>query len=465
MKRESSLYRKMDSIFQRITKWLVYAGAAVLIFVMLVVFVDVIIAKILGNSIKYATEIITYCDVPLAFLGMDYTMLIGQMTSVDILFGRFNAAVQRILNMIYDLLGIGFCVFLGKLSADNMLSYYISNTLSNPKGGFPIWPFTLVETVSWFALALAFLFCFLRYILAPSLLQGVTEKQAKIEEVEHMIEGMGGGRMTNAAIIGILAFVVMIVLIFLKVPVFLAMIMTSVGGMLLIVKPTMLLTQFTQDPFSTAASYTYALLPLFAFMGVLLDRTGIAEGTFTATQSWLGNFRGGMLSTVIVANTIFGAYSGNPTAGCVVFSRMAMPSLDKSGYDRSNALACIATSASLSSLIPPSSCILLCCMLTDLSITRGMTYYDPLQDSPLAICNFGDPDYYTEEVLRQRISEIPDGMVFGLTYHDVSEEKWAGPCPFVRQMEVLKELGLEVISLAQLETYIDPEKVYRYTMD
>ncbi len=178
--------------------------------------------------------------------------------------------------------------------------------------------------------------------------------------------------MTYASLIGVLAFAVMIVLIFLKVPVFLAMIVTSIGGMLLIVKPAMLLTQFTQGPFSTAASYTYALLPLFAFMGVLLDRTGIAEGTFTATQAWLGNFRGGMLSTVVVANTIFGACSGNPTAGCVVFSRMALPSLDKTGYDRSNALACIATSASLSSLIPPSSCILLCCMLTDLSISRGL---------------------------------------------------------------------------------------------
>lgn len=178
--------------------------------------------------------------------------------------------------------------------------------------------------------------------------------------------------MTDAAIIGILAFVVMIVLIFLRVPVFLAMIMCSVGGMLLIVPPKMVLTQFTTGPWSTAADYTFALLPLFAFMGVLLDKTGIAEGTFTATQAWLGNFRGGMLSTVVVANTIFGACSGNPTAGCVVFSRMALPSLDKTGYDRSNALSCIATSASLSSLIPPSSCILICCMLTNLSISRGL---------------------------------------------------------------------------------------------
>ena len=177
--------------------------------------------------------------------------------------------------------------------------------------------------------------------------------------------------MTPASI-GVVFFVIMIVLIFLKVPVFLSMLMCSVAGMLFVVKPAMLLTQFTQGPFSTAASYTYALLPLFAFMGVLLDKTGIAEGTFTATQKWLGGRRGGMLSTVVVANTIFGACSGNPTAGCVVFSRMALPSLDREGYDRSNALACIATSASLSSLIPPSTCILICCMLTDLSISRGL---------------------------------------------------------------------------------------------
>ena len=177
--------------------------------------------------------------------------------------------------------------------------------------------------------------------------------------------------MTPASI-GVVFFVIMIVLIFLKVPVFLSMLMCSVAGMLFVVKPAMLLTQFTQGPFSTAASYTYALLPLFAFMGVLLDKTGIAEGTFTATQKWLGGRRGGMLSTVVVANTIFGACSGNPTAGCVVFSRIALPSLDREGYDRSNALACIATSASLSSLIPPSTCILICCMLTDLSISRGL---------------------------------------------------------------------------------------------
>lgn len=161
----ASAYGRIDRAFQTVTKWLLYVGAAVLIFVMMVAFVDVIIAKVFGSSIPYATEIIQYCDVPLAYLGMGYTLLIGQMTSVDLLFGKFSMKMQKILNMLYDLIGVGFCIFLGKLSLDNMLNLIANNTMSNPKGGFPVWPFALVETLSWFVLAVAFAFCFVRYLL------------------------------------------------------------------------------------------------------------------------------------------------------------------------------------------------------------------------------------------------------------------------------------------------------------
>lgn len=95
---------------------------------------------------------------------------------------------------------------------------------------------------------------------------------------------------------------------------------------------------------------------------------------------------------------------------------------------------------------------------------RGMTYYDPRQDSPLAICNFGDPDFYTEETLRARIGNTPGGTVFGLTYHDVSEAMWPGSCTFARQMELLAGMGMKVISIRELEEYVDPEKAYQYTL-
>lgn len=94
---------------------------------------------------------------------------------------------------------------------------------------------------------------------------------------------------------------------------------------------------------------------------------------------------------------------------------------------------------------------------------RGMTYYDPLQDSPLAICSFGDPDFYTEEVFRKRVRETPEGMIFGLTYHGVGKGEWAGPIPFERHMQLLSELEMEVIPVRGLSRYIDPEKAFQYT--
>lgn len=96
---------------------------------------------------------------------------------------------------------------------------------------------------------------------------------------------------------------------------------------------------------------------------------------------------------------------------------------------------------------------------------RGMTYYDPLWDSPLAICNFGDPDFYTEELLHKRIADTPPGTIFGLTYHDVTPERWLGACSFERQMGILAERGMNVIAVRELEDYIDPEKAWEYTKD
>lgn len=96
---------------------------------------------------------------------------------------------------------------------------------------------------------------------------------------------------------------------------------------------------------------------------------------------------------------------------------------------------------------------------------RGMTYYDPRVDSPLAICNHGDPDFYSEAILRKRLSDIPEGCIFGLTYHDVGAAHWAAPISFRRQMEILKEEGMKVIAVRELSEYIDPEKAYHYTLD
>ena len=88
---------------------------------------------------------------------------------------------------------------------------------------------------------------------------------------------------------------------------------------------------------------------------------------------------------------------------------------------------------------------------------RGMSTYVPEVDTPLAMPNFGDPDFYSEALLRNRIALARDGHILGLTYHSVSPESWPGPCSFARQMEILAEEGCKVISVAELSEYIDPK--------
>ncbi len=175
--------------------------------------------------------------------------------------------------------------------------------------------------------------------------------------------------------IGIGVFLAMIVLIVIGIPIFASMMITCFVGFWLISGPQMAITQFATAPLNIGASYTYAVLPLFMLIGTLAGATGIAEGAFSALQKWLGRVRGGLLYTLVITNAVFGACSGIATAGNIVFGRLAMPEMDRYGYDRKLSLGTITSAGCLASLIPPSiPIILICMMMSDMSIGTALTY-------------------------------------------------------------------------------------------
>lgn len=176
----------------------------------------------------------------------------------------------------------------------------------------------------------------------------------------------------SAAAIGGLMFLVMFVLVIIGIPIFYAMMSTACLGFYLIAGETMLLSQLTNAPFTQAASYSYAVLPLFTLLGMLAGETGIAQGAYASAKTWLAKRRGGLLYATIVANAIFGACSGISTAGQIVFSKIALPELDRYQYDRRLSLGCITSSASLSTLIPPSIPICMYCLMSGYSIGQTL---------------------------------------------------------------------------------------------
>lgn len=177
----------------------------------------------------------------------------------------------------------------------------------------------------------------------------------------------------SGPIIGIICFIGMLVLIFHGFPIAVSMLVASGVGFLWLRdwNFAILATQFGNTIFNNSANYEYAVLPLFILLGTLAGITGIAEGAFDAIRAWLGRMKGGTLFTVIVANAIYGACSANSSAGNIIFSRLAMPSLQKEGYDEQLSLGVLCSSGSLASLIPPSQAILTICLVAPAVMING----------------------------------------------------------------------------------------------
>ena len=177
--------------------------------------------------------------------------------------------------------------------------------------------------------------------------------------------------MSGAGICAI-CFLVMTILILLGCPLAISMLLCSIAGFWFISGDVMAMKQMTSGITALGANYNFAVIPFFMIMGQLAGATGIAEGAFQSCKKWLSFIRGGLLDTVIISNMVFGACSGMSSAANVVFSRIALPEMEKEGYDRGLSIGTIAGAGSLSVLIPPSMPVLTFCLITNVSIGAAL---------------------------------------------------------------------------------------------
>ena len=110
-------------------------------------------------------------------------------------------------------------------------------------------------------------------------------------------------------------------------------------------------------------------LPMFIFMGLALDESGIAEKLLKSLQRFFGKMRGGLAITVVILGVLLAASTGIIGASVVLLAVMSLPVMLKQGYDKQTALGVIASSGTLGILIPPS--IMLIIMADQLSISVG----------------------------------------------------------------------------------------------
>ncbi|EBA09438.1 TRAP transporter large permease [Sagittula stellata] len=171
--------------------------------------------------------------------------------------------------------------------------------------------------------------------------------------------------------IGIWSFPALLLLIFLRVPIGLAMFSAGFTGMWLVMGNTRLpMAQLKDLAYSTFSNYSLSIVPMFLLMGYFATLGGMSQALFKAAESWLGHRRGGVAMAAIGACAGFGAICGSSLATAATMSRVALPELKRYGYDGGFSTATLAAGGTLGILIPPSVVLVIYAILTEQNIAK-----------------------------------------------------------------------------------------------
>ena len=106
--------------------------------------------------------------------------------------------------------------------------------------------------------------------------------------------------------------------------------------------------------YALITSYVLVAVPLFVFMGIMLEHSGIAERVYDALYVWFDKFRGGLAISTILVGTILAACVGVIGASVTMLALLALPAMVRRNYSKSLASGVVCAGGSLGLLIPPS---------------------------------------------------------------------------------------------------------------
>ncbi len=161
------------------------------------------------------------------------------------------------------------------------------------------------------------------------------------------------------------------VLILLGVHIGVVMAVLSVIGIWAITgKPQVAISVLQTTAYKAVMDYIFAVIPLFILMGILATLSGATRDLFAAAQVVFGRLRGGVGIATVFANGVFAAITGVSVASAAVFSKIAIPEMERLNYDRKFSYGIVASSALLGMLIPPSIMMIVVGVLTEQSIGK-----------------------------------------------------------------------------------------------
>jgi C4-dicarboxylate transporter DctM subunit len=126
----------------------------------------------------------------------------------------------------------------------------------------------------------------------------------------------------------------------------------------------------SRDLFDVITNYGYTVFPLFILMGQIGYHAGIAKNLYDSAHKFIGHIPGGLAIATVLGGSAFKSICGSATATTATFASVAMPEMDRYGYDQRLSTGTIATVGTLGCLIPPSVVLILYGIITEQSIGK-----------------------------------------------------------------------------------------------
>jgi C4-dicarboxylate transporter DctM subunit len=169
---------------------------------------------------------------------------------------------------------------------------------------------------------------------------------------------------------GIYGFIVLVALMFLKIPVGFVMALVGLLGFAFLVSWEAALNLMAQDFSAVFGSYNLTVIPLFVLMGQLAHHSGMSSRLFHAAYRFFGNLPGGLAVATIGACAGFSAICGSTSATAATMAAVALPEMKKYNYDPALATGVVAAGGSLGILIPPSTIFIVYGIMTEQSVGK-----------------------------------------------------------------------------------------------
>ncbi len=338
----------------RAERALAFLGVLFTLIAMFHITANVLMRYLFESPIRATLEMTGYWYLPLiCIVGFVIAQLRNSHIEAELLYAQMPAKVQ------VDLLRFGFLIAAVTSAA---FTYYTGHEAleafekRETAGALRvmIWPVKLAVPVTFAVLTVLFGLAMLRVRSLPdkSTMKDWGARAGLVVAIGVLVTGIFAG--SSSEIIGISAILLMLLLLFLKVPVAFAL---SGPGLLGLwnIRPRAVITVMSEGPYSAISQWSLSVVPMFIFMGFLLWKSGLTTKIYAAARAWLSWLPGGLGVSTTFAGTGLAAVSGSTIGTTYALAQIGIPEMLKSGYDRRIAVGSVMIAGLPGQLIPPST--------------------------------------------------------------------------------------------------------------